>query len=316
MLVSVALQAYQISGNCDCFFLQDVSCCYDCGGCMENVQGYTKWDVTKTIIKITFPNGAVYTIDKGWLPTMADLKLCASDFNSDTYISGETPLPTDCGCDNTPALFPVNPTIPINPLVPNTEGQLAGLPDGCYIIEYEVYAMEKVHQYLCNYEIALTGLITGYTIDLLISDVWVDYTANFEYDELGGATLDLEDVEMVITEYRIMNGDTVVEQGDIEGVCSDNFINTDEEILIGSSIHQTVFLCHIQDALAGAIRKVVIKNNKCNNCLKNVTEKEAVSLLAVAVAKLAATSTGCNCKCIDDTIKSVSDIIKNVIGEC
>lgn len=311
MLVKVALQAYQIFGDCDCFYVQDTSCCYDCGGCIENTQGYSRHDVTKTIITVTFPNGAVYVIDKGWLPTMADLRICAADFVN--ILSGETPQPTDCGCDNVPALFPATTT----PATPGSTGLLA-LPDGCYTLDYQVYAMEKVYQNVCDYTFAVEGWQVGYTIWLEVNGVWVNYTPSFEIDDDGNGTLELPGVISIITglELRDTEG-LVVSSQEIEAVeCTESWVETSEEILIGQSTHATIFLCHIKTAIAGAIKKAVIKNNNCNNCLKNVTQKEAVSLLAVAVAKLDAVGHNCNCKCVDDTIKSVADIIKNVIGEC
>lgn len=275
---------------------------------MENTQGYSRHDVTRTVFTITFPNGAVYEIDKGWLPTMADLKLCASDFV--TITSGQVPTPTDCGCDNTPALLPSTTSST------GASSGLSALPDGCYKINYKVYANEKVWSNLCSYELSVEGWSVGHTIWLLINDVWVDYTSSFEIVD-GTGTLDIEGFNGTISTLELRDAEgVVVSSQELEGECEEGWAITDTEILIGESEHATIFLCHIKEALAGAIKKAVIKNNNCNNCLKNVTQKEAISLLAVAVAKMEAVQVGCNCKCVNDTIVSVSDIIKNVIGEC
>lgn len=281
---------------------------------MENTQGYSRHDVTRTEIIITFPNGAQYTIANGWLPTMADLKICASDFSQTNHLGGNVPQPTDCGCNNTPALLPA--TTPYT--VPTAA--LQAIPDGCYTIDYKVYAMEKLHVQTCDYHILAPEFIAGYTIWLNVNGSWINFTSLFSPNDDEIMQLVLTESNFSISAMEIRSGSTVIASQAAEDFlvneCEVEQIITENEILIGEYSHSTIFLCHIQDALGSAIKKVVIKNDKCNNCLKNVTEKEAVSLLAVAIAKLQAVGNNCNCLCVHDTIKAVAEIIKNVVGEC
>lgn len=305
----------QLFGKCGCFTFEDSTKPYS----LTNPHGYgtpniDKTDVTKTEIYITTVNGTKYKVNRNYKPNLMKITICTNDFVEFEETVTEH-VDSGCGCTKTVPVYQPSVCPPI-PQVLNCETtpNHGNIKDGCIFIEYYVFANTSVKR-VCDYTVTDINLQSGQKLWVSKNGILVDVTTL-----IASGIFTVSQTNDVYTDWFVKTGNTVDVTGNmVRSNCNNVSLATPEEVIVSAYMRNEIFVCNTEKRLSELSFKITVEDGQCTNCIQNgISSEQKNSLVAIAWSKLNVIkdNPGCNCKCINDNIKQINNIIDKIYGNC
>lgn len=317
-----------IDGNCKSLLFSDITGFQAAGvtggygGSNININ-----EITKTILRIITPDKVEYEIFSTYLPTQGDWKIDASSISdlqkvgSVAKVSGST---NDCGCPNSSQDFIVS--------IPYSEHKVPGkynnrdcekpnslnhFEDSCTTFTYEVYSKTGIPVKTCQFMMG-HKLCEGQSVWVKRNGGWYNVTNqgalnNMNFSLVIPSTID------VYTDWEIRDSKGVASKGTMDKFNCTNSGDTASsatDVMIAAHTITFPFICNVNKLIDKIASELTI-DFECDSLRAGVSEKKALELFALSVAKIDSVKNGapCGCGCVMDSINSAITNLKAVVRE-